>query len=339
MPSNRVWIDLKKIGKKIKKKIKTSLWKKTSKKNKQNINSRIHESSVNTELETNNKCSIEDLHKLNYICFVFLKIIYLHYETNKVDFCIKSIQNNPILADAFRLSYNEFRAKFCNLLIISEDQGENFSLALSRQAEFFSILTHIFGLLPPPFSTLGEIIRLGINEINKKNKVLKSKNILKYCITDENFTKIVSLLFSCILVKNLTVEEDLDLSVKKNFSIFWEILKTQGEQCLNKPSFSENIEKIWAYCFCLFESTAFCTSTVNASDAKLESKQKNSIKNTNQLCGTKFFDTKKFPSIPMRQLPSLHNMSKFWEDKASHVDILSLPEVNPRILPRLAICN
>ena len=305
------------------KKMKTSLWKKIPKKNQQSIdNSHIHKSSA--KLTANNKhpleasiYSVEELNKLNYICFVFLKIIYLHYETNKVDFCIQSIQNNPILEYAFRLSYNEFRTKFNTLQTISNDQGENLALELSRSAKFFSILTHLFELLPPPFSAVGGVIRVGISEINKKNKVHESKNALKYCITYENFTKIVSLLFSCILVKNLTNEEDLDLSVKNNFSIFWEILKKQGEQCVNKPGFSENVEKIWAYCFCLFESTASCNSILNASDSKLESNQKNSIKNTNQLL-SKFFGSKTHQGIDT---------------------ILSIQEINQRPLPGLIISD
>lgn len=264
---------------------------------------------------------IENFFKVIYINLIYLNIIYLHHETNKVDFCLQAMQKNPILTYAFQLSYNEFRAKFYNLLVISADEGENFSLALSRSAEFFSLLTHFCDLLPPPLSALGGVIRVGINEINKKNKVHESRNTLKYCITDENFTKIVSLLFSCILVKNLTDVEDLDLLIKKNFSIFWEILKKQAEQSKNKPSFPE-IEKIWAYCFCLFESTVF-------QDSKLNSSTK-----TNQLCGTNFFDTKKLRSIPMlSMMPTLNTMSKFWGNKVQQgIDtILPIPEINPRI--------
>ncbi|MGC1854605.1 MAG: hypothetical protein WA659_04445 [Candidatus Aquirickettsiella sp.] len=339
---SRIWIDLKKIERKIKK-IKTSLWKKTSKKNKQNINSsHIHASNVNTEILANNKFSfeaskysIEDLHKLNYICFVFLKVIYLHYETNKVDFCIQSIQNNPILEYIFRLSYNEFRTKFIILQTISNDQGENLALELSRSAKFFSILTHLFELLPPPFSAVGGVMRLGISEVNKKNKVLESKNILKYCNTYENFTKIISLLFSCILVKNLTDIEDLDALVEKNFSFFWKILNAQAEQSQEKSSFPENIEKFWASCFCLFASTVFCNSKLNATNA-VESKQKTSITNVDQLCGTKFFDIKKLPSATMLPLLTMNNISKFWGNNAQHVPI---PEIKPRISPRLITSN
>jgi hypothetical protein len=338
---NRIWIDLKKIEKQIKRKIKTSLWKKTSKKNKQTINSSlIHESSVNTEIEANNKFpleastySIEDLHKINYICFVFLKIIYLHYETNKVDFCIQSIQNNPILEYAFRLSYNEFRTKFNTLQTISNDQGENLALELSRSAKFFSILTHFFELLPPPFSAVGGIIRLGISEVNKKNKVLESKNALKYCKTYENFTKIVSLLFSCLLVKNLTDVEDIDRLVEKNFSVFWEILNEQAEQSQEKSSFPKNIESFWASCFCLFTFTVFFNTNtkLNSSNTILEPAQSSIEQN---LAISNFFDAKKLHSIPMLRLPIIN---KFWQNKTNHSvkTILSIPEINPTILPGL----
>ncbi|WP_342220503.1 hypothetical protein [Rickettsiella endosymbiont of Miltochrista miniata] len=330
------------------KKKKISLWKKIPKEKRQKVNSLSYttlnnqESSKSTQIieqpnkrlvpypsETSNY-HIENLFKIIYINLIYLNIIYLHHETNKVDFCLQAIQRNPILAHAFQLSYNEFRAKFYNLLVISADQGENFSLALSRQAEFFSILTHLCELLPPPFSALGGVIRLGINEINKKSKTHESKNALKYCITDENFTKIVSLLFSSILVKNLTDKEDLDLSVKKNFSIFWEILKEQAEQFIKKDNFPQNIEQIWAYCFCLFESK------LNASNT-LPSTQIKSIANTHQLCGTKFFDAKKLPSLPMLPLSTINNISKFWENKTHHgIDtILALREIHPRILPGL----
>jgi hypothetical protein len=335
------------------KKNRISLWKKIPKKNRQNIKTLEYnklndqESLISTQIaDQNTKLllpyssatsanQIENIFKIIYINLIYLNIIYLHHETNKVDFYLRSIQKNPILAHAFQLSYNEFRAKFYNLLVISADEGENFSLALSRSAEFFSLLTHFCELLPPPFSALGGVIRVGINEINKKNKVHESKNTLKYCITDENFTKIVSLLFSCILVKNLTDIEDLDLFVKKNFSIFWEILKEQAELPINKSSFPENIEKIWAYCFCLFEFT-ICNSKLNSSNTLLESTQKPLITNPQQLCGTKFFDTKKLPSIPMLRLPTM-NTSQFWGNKTQHgiASILPIPEINPRIFPGL----
>ena len=303
----------------------TSLWKKISKKKRQNIKAVENKSLVPHSLKGDSYPN-ENLLKIIYINFIYLSIIYLHHQTNKIDFCLQNIQKNPLLAQAFQLSYNEFRAKFYNLLIISTDQGENFSLALSRQAEFFSALTHFFEILPLPFSALGGIIRIGINEINKRHKANESKKLLNYCVTDENFTKVVSLLFSYILVKNLPETENLDLSVKKNFSIFWDILKEQTEKFENNPNFSKNIEKIWAYCFYLFELTAFCSP-------KLEFEQKNSIKKSSQPYETNFFDPKKFltlPSLPIRQLPPV-NIGRFWESKAHHETktILSEPEMSP----------
>ena len=324
-----------------KKNVKTSLWKKISKKKRQKIMALENKNRSSLQVAESykalppypleaNSYSVENVLKIIYINFIYLSIIYLHHQTDKIDFCLQAIQKNPILASAFQLTYNEFRAKFYNLLVISTDQGENFMLALSKEAEFFSTLTYFFELLPVPFSALGGIIRLGINKLNKKHKALESKKLLNYCITDENFTKLVSLIFSCILVKNLSTvseTEDLDLSIKKNFSIFWEILKEQAEQFGNKPSFPENIEKIWAYCFYLFELRAFSGSTL-ISETIIDPNQKISLP-----CGTIFFDPKKFLSLPPQQLPTINNVSKFWEDK-THPDIktiLSKPEMSPAL--------
>ncbi len=305
---------------------KTSLWKKIPKKKRQKIKTLENKNTSSTQVAESYKAlvpysleatsyPVENLLKIIYINFIYLSISYLHHQTDKIDFCLQAIQKNPILASAFQLSYNEFRAKFYNLLVISIDQGENFMLALSKEAEFFATLTHFFELLPAPFSALGGIIRLGINEINKRHKAYESKKLLNYCVTDENFTKLVSLLFSCILVKNLSETEDLDLSVKKNFSIFWEILKGQAEQFGNKPNFPENIEKIWAYCFYLFELNAFSDSKL-IPETILDPKQKISFNKSNQLCRTIFFDPKKFLSLSTQQLPGIDNIGKFWEDKA-----------------------
>lgn len=264
-------------------------------------------------------------------------IAYLHHHTNILDRCLQAMQKNPILTSAFQLSYNEFRAKFYNLLVISADQGENFSLALSKQAEFFSTLTHFFELLPPPFSALGGVIRFGISEISKRHKVYDSKSLLNYCITDENFTKIVSLLFSCILVKNLSETEDLDLSVKKNFSIFWEILKEKADQFGNKANFTEKIEKIWAYCFCFFELTLSINSKQNISKSILNSDQKKISKMINQfqLSGSIFFDLKKSPSVSSLTMRPLarNNIGIFWNDMTDAKTIFSKPEMS--LIPAL----
>lgn len=340
---NRIWIDFKKIQKKIKRKIKTSLWKKIPKKNKQNNNSPNQENSMSAKIRKNNKLitysneasmyPIEDLLKLNYICFVFLNIIYLHYETNKVDFCIQSIRNNPILEYAFRLSYNEFRTKFNTLQTISNDQGENLSLELSRSGRFFSMLTHFLELLPSPFSAVGGVIRLGISEVNKRNKVLASKNSLKFCKTFENFTRIVSLLFSCILIKGLTDIENLDELVEKNFLIFWGILNERAEQSLERESscITENIEKFWAYCFGFFALTLFCNSK-NSLNTVPNSGQQISRFNSNPFYDPKIFDEKK-PLIPSLKL---NNISQFWENKTVHTkDLQPIEELNPSILPGL----
>lgn len=321
----------------------TSLWKKIQKKKRQKINTQENINISSTQIAESYKalvpypleatsCPTENLLKIIYINFIYLNIIYLHHQTEKIDFCLQAIQKNPILVSAFQLSYNEFRAKFYNLLVISADQGENFMLALSKEAAFFSTLTYFFELLPAPFSALGGIIRLGIHETNKRHKAYESKKLLNYCITDENFTKLVSLLFSCILVKNLSETEDLDLSVKKNFSIFWEILKEQAKQFGNKPNFPKSIEKIWAYCFYLFELSAFSDSKL-IPETILDPKQKISFKKINQLCGTTFFDPKKFLSLPSEQLPAINTISKFWEDKIQPdiKNVLSKPEMSPAL--------
>lgn len=236
---------------------------------KKNNNFPARENNISTE-NTNNKLVlyskevslhlIEDLIKLNYIFSVFRKIIYLHYETNKVDLCIQSIRNYPIFESAFRLIYNAFQTKFNTLQTISNDRGENLALELNRSAKFFSTLTHFFELLPPPFSAVGGVIRLGISEVNKRNKVFESKNTLKYCNTYENFTKIVSLLFTCILIKNLTDRENIDDLVEKNFLVFWKILNAQAEQAQEKSSSPVNIENFWASCFTRFAFHSFFKS-------------------------------------------------------------------------------
>lgn len=284
-----------------------SLLEKNSKEKKQHIKALENKALVPYPLKED-LCPNENLLKIIYINFIYLSIIYLHHQTNKIDFCLQNIEKNPFLTQAFQLSYNKFRAKFYNLLVISADQGENFTLALSRQAEFFSSLTHFFELLPVPFSALGGIIRIGINEINKRHKTDESKKLLNYCVTDENFIKIVSLFFSSILVKNLSETENLDLSVKKNFSIFWDILKEQAERFGNKPNLPNNIKMIWAYCFYLFELT---------------------LKKIDQPNNTDFFDPKKLPSLPIRQLPPI-KIGKFWQIKTHHETktILSNPEVS-----------
>lgn len=342
-----IWIHLKKIKIKIKikRKIKTSLWKKIPKKDKQNNNSPNQENSVSSEIGTNNKLilysneaslyPIEDLLKLNYIYFVFLNIIYLHYETNKVDFCIQSIRNNPILEYAFRLSYNAFRTKFNTLQTISHDQGENLSLELSRSCQFFSMLTHFLRLLPPPFSVLGGVIRLGISEVNRRNKILKSKNVLKFCNTYESFTRIVSLLFSSILIKGLADIENLDELVEKNFSVFWKILNEHAEQSLEneKSPIPVNIENFWAYCFGLFALTLFCNSK-NSLNTLFDSSQQASISNINPFYNAKFFDKKK-QSLPFLKL---NNISQFWENKTAYTkDVQFIEELKFNILPRLIV--
>lgn len=353
-----------KLFPRFKKNIKTSLWKKISKEKRQKIKTlenntlKTQENSINAEIiashikslvpysleaSSSPSCHTENFAKLISIKLIYLNIIYLHHQTHKIDSCLQAMQKNPILAHAFQLSYNEFRAKFYNLLVMSADQGKNFSLALSRKAEFFSALTHFFGLFPIPLSPLGGIIRIGINHINKKNKVYNSKKLLNYCVTDENFTKVVSLLFSCILVKNLSETETLDRSIKKNFLIFWKILKEQAEELGNKPNFPRNIEKIWAYCLAVFEQTTFSNPKVSTTDTTLNSKQKNSIKKENPFCETNFFGPKKFlslPSIPMQKLSTISTTSKFWEESTYYNTIPSQSEMNPsNALPRLITSN
>lgn len=320
---------------------KTSLWKKIPRGKRKKIKALENKNTLSTQITESCKAlvsypeatsyPVENLLKLIYINFVYLEIIYFHHQTNKIDFCLQAIQKNPILTETFQLSYNEFRAKFDTLRLISKDQGENFTLALSRQTGFFSMLTHFFELLPVPFSALGGIIRIGINEINKRHKIYESKKLLNYCITDENFTKVVSLLFSYILIKNLSKIEDLDHSIQKNFSIFWEILKEQAEQFGNKPSFPENIEKIWAYCFCLFELAVYNHSNLNISEALLDSQPKNLINQTHPLCGTNFFDPKKFPSLPIQPFPTMNTISKFWENKTYHDKAIIESEMRPAL--------
>lgn len=332
-----------------KKKIKTSLWKKVSKKSRKKINALTAHHTIAQEnlmpsafvdsvtestliRATPSKVSthhLEDFAKLIYIYLVYLNSLYLQYETNKVDFCIYAIQKNPILADAFQLSYNAFRAKFYRLLVISGDQGENFSLALNKPSELLSLLTYFIRFLFPPLAIVGGIIRMGINELNKKIKSRESKNSLTYCKTDENFTKIVSLLFSTILVRNLPDEEDLDAFVKSNFSIFWKILQEHAEFFLKKEVFSENrIEKIWAYCFCLFESSVIYNSRNTSIALKLDSKPKlltyqkdvppyQDLPKANQAT-THFFDIKKIPDLPVI---ALNNLSQFWKNK-THLPLL-----------------
>ncbi len=151
-------------------------------------------------------------------------------------------------------------------------------------------------------------------------------NSLNYCKTDENFTKLVSLLFSTILVRNLPDDEDLDRFVKSNFSIFWKILQANADFFLKKEVFSENrIEKIWAYCFCLFESSVIYNSRNTSNALKLTNKPKlltyqkdvnsfppyQDLPKANQTA-THFFDIKKIPDLPMI---TLNNLSQFWKNK------------------------
>jgi hypothetical protein len=259
------------------KKNKKKLRKKFLKKNKRHNNFPSQENNAKSKVITNNKLiPYEDFLKINYIGFIFLNIIYLHYETNKVDFCIQSIQTNPVLKDLFNLSYNQFRAKFNTLQIISHDKGKNLALGLSRLARFFSGLTHFFELLPSPFSTVGSAIQFGISEIDKKNKVIKSKNALKFCNTQENFVKTVSLLFSYLLIKDRTDLENLDELVKKNFSIFWRILNKHAQFLENKKSdIPMDIEKFWAYCFGFFALTLYDNSKNSSNTPTIEPIQKN----------------------------------------------------------------
>ncbi|EDP46747.1 hypothetical protein [Rickettsiella grylli] len=333
-----------------KKKIKTSLWKKISRKSGKKLNALIFhtvdqkngihpprvESTnkqhlIDSHLSQRSAYHIEEFAKQMYIHLVYFNLLYLHYETQKVDFCIYAIQKNPILAHVFQLSYNEFRSKFYRLLVISSDQGENFSLALNKPAELFSLFTYLIRFLFPPLAILGGIIRMGINELNKKTKSRDSKNTLNYCKTDENFTKMVSLLFSLILVKNLPDEGALDLFVKKNFSIFWKILQEHAEASSTKDFFSaDRIEKIWAYCFCLFELTTVGHSVNLPHPLKIENtlkphQQKNeitffplypSLSNTKPNTAP-VFDIKKFDMKKITELPTItsSNINHFWKNK------------------------
>ncbi len=105
-----------------KKSVKTSLWKKISNKKRQKIKTLENQNRSSTQIAESYKTfvhpleassyPVENLLKIIYINFICLSIIYLHHQTDKIDFCLQAIQKNPILASAFQLSYNEFRQNF-----------------------------------------------------------------------------------------------------------------------------------------------------------------------------------------------------------------------------------
>lgn len=291
-----------------------TFFKKNKQKIKQYNNFPDRGNSVNSEISTNNKLipysnevsiyPAEDLLRLDYFFDIFEKIINLHYKTIEVDYCIQSIQNKPIFEHVYNHCYNLFRAKFNALLTISYDQGENLSLALSRSARSFSVLTYFLKLFPLPFSLAAELIQLAISEFDKRNKVAKSKNVLKFLKTDENFTKIVSLLFSYLVLKDQTYLEYLDKFdkfIEKKFSVFWKILNEQAQQVLEskKSDTPINIVNLWAYCFCLFTLTLMCNSK----------NPLNAVKSIQQPT-TNFFLGKRLRSLPFGEAnPAIHRSS------------------------------